>query len=181
MSHSNFELPAKGKDTVARGGRGGQGGRGGRGGAAAAKKPAAPVISPQAQAELLKDYVQLEPKYWKNLNVGAQMRYITRTDNGSEEFRIGGIVKISRFRGRSKTALEKEFLLLRSATSADRSWAVAWDSLLKIYILPDVSLVVMRDNLQATLATLNENLSRIATGYKRLDERLKKIETRIGP
>lgn len=179
-----FELPS---------GRGRGAGRGrgrGRGSADAAAAPAhedgsdedepedAPAVTPEKQRELLQGYIELSPRYWGNLSTGDQIRYYVK-DSG--EFRYGGIVQIPRFKSNSRTAPETDLMLIKKAARWSKPWAVKWDNILKIYIIPSVSLMVMHHNLQTTITTINSNIQQLADAFRALDKRLQKVEARLGP
>lgn len=183
---ASYELPVGGRAGRGRG-RGARGrGAGARGRAAAGRgdagsdsdedEPRLPV-TPEKQAELLGDYIELAPKYWRNVSAGDQVRYYTKIDGG---FRYGGIVRIARFKSQSRTSPERELMLLGGANSMKKTWAVGWDTILRLYIIPSVPLMVMHDNLKETLETINGNIQQVAAAVKKLDTRLKAVEAKVG-
>ena len=71
-------------------------------------------------------------------------------------------------------------MLLGGANSMKKTWAVGWDTILRLYIIPSVPLMVMHDNLKETLETINGNIQQVAAAVKKLDTRLKAVEAKVG-
>lgn len=158
MPGRSYELP------VGRG-RGGRQGRGrGRAAAAAAEAGAAPgaapprqPITPEKQAELLRDYIELDRRYWPNLQSGTRIRYFRA---GPDGFRSGGVVRIPKMQSQNKVGPTHDIMLLANPFNGRETWGVKWDEVERIFIHPDVSLVVMKDNLAGVLERMQGKVDR---------------------
>lgn len=167
MASRSFELPSS---------RGpGKKGAPQKGGAP--KKPFGPPreYSAERQEELLRDYIRLDPKYWSNLQVGNQIRYVGRDGL----FKYGGVIQIVRFAGKSTTSAPREYMRLGAAVDPGKNWVVPWDSFAEIYILPPVAMIVMQDRLEAALKTLDANVIKIATVLKKVRSDMQALSARV--
>lgn len=160
MPGRSYELP------VGRG-RGGRQGRGrgrarGRAGAAGAEAGAAPApprqpITPEKQAELLRDYIELDRRYWPNLQAGTRIRYFRA---GPDGFRSGGVVRIPKMQSQNKVGPTHDIMLLANPFNDSETWGVKWGEVERIFIHPDISLVVMKDNLAGVLERMQGKVDR---------------------
>lgn len=181
-----FELPPDPKPARGRG-RGGRGRGRGRGAAKAeaaggkdepSEEPAeARTYTEAEKRELLKDYTLLSPEYWRYLKKGNFVRYVHRK-NG---FRRGGYIHTVRYTSRATTTGEKDMLRMLPEYNTETSpgWSLAWEDITDLYISPDVSLIIMRNNLQDALSTMNDNYAKIASAIHNIEVRLGKLEATV--
>lgn len=166
-----FNLPAgrgRGRGAAGRGAAGR-----GRGAAPAEKKEL--VIPPEKQRELLQAYVELPREFWPNLQIGNQIRYVDKEG----KFRPGGTIKVLRMKSGGRAVSEKEVMILHNPF-ANKQWGLAWDNISKIYLLPDVTLMLMKKNIQTAIQTIVKNLDSIAKKITEMEGRLKACEKALG-
>lgn len=170
-----FELPTgRGQGGRGRGGRGARGARGAKQGGAAEEKKEY-IVPPEKQREFLREYVELPAKFWRGLRAGNQIRYV----DGEGRFRPGGTIKIVRLKSGSRTSEEKESMILINPVTS-QTWGLAWNNISKIYLLPDVSLMFMKDNLQGALQGMIANMEMIAKKLADLEGRVAACEQALG-
>jgi hypothetical protein len=135
------------------------------------------VWTPTEQLERLSGYLSVEPAHWPLIRYGTHMRYYLKTG----EYRSGGFVlknpSILTPRGAGGP---KRYFRLRNGFDAKApgyaQWVAAYEDVARVYIKPDVGVLIALGSLEAAVEGLNKNIRKLATHAKELEARLTRLE-----
>ena len=137
------------------------------------------VYTAEEEANKLTGYLEIDPEFWDQIRYGTHMRYYTK----KEGYRPGGFVLKNPFDTKPRGGTtEKRFIKLQNGFSDKakdyHQWIVAYEDIQKIYIKPDAGVLMTLKSLAATTTKLNGNIRSLADFSKKLEARLKAVETR---
>jgi len=127
----------------------------------------------EEQVEKLKGYVEVSPVYWDQVRYGTHVRYYTKKDG----FRTGGFVLKNPLDTKGQ---DKRFMKLQNGFSEKahgyQQWVVSYSDLDKVYVKPDAAVLMLTQDLEAGVRTLNENIRKVAEHTKKLEARIAALE-----
>ena len=151
----------------------------GRGLAAGPVKHEARQWTPEEQAEKLAGYMEVPRKHWPFIEYGANIRYYTREEDGSEKFRYGGFVSVNQAQASVGSGLDNRVIRLSSGFGKDSSqWSLNFENTTRIFIRPNACSLILADNIRGLSTSIDTNLQKIASFIKKLDERIAALEQR---
>jgi len=149
------------------------------------------VWTQSEQNNKLLGYLEISPNLWTSIKCGSHIRYITK-DN---EYKPGGFIMKNPFLYKDEIKLIKPSIEIenddeykkmgfRLQNSFNRkspdyiTWLVPYDDIMKIYLKVDASIRIIVNSLENTIENININMRKITDYIKKMDEKIKKIESK---
>lgn len=163
---SEFSLP---KPPPGRGrGRGGGAAAGGSP-AKVAADPTKDYYTPEEEAKLIENFVEVDKCYWKYLKQGD----IIRIYNSEGKFRKGGVVVVAKYIPKGKQEEDASIKLCAENTNSTYfTWYVKYNLISKLLVHPTIAQVRIKE----AMLTMNDNMTVLLKELKELKKRVKALE-----
>jgi len=133
--------------------------------------------SPEQEQALLQNYVRVPEEAWGSIKKADAIRYYVKK-NDTVKLMKGGVVAIPRLQV-SKEAPRRK-IKLQAEHSSSVFWVVPWENIVEIYVRLPLALYLMKNNLEQSLSSLNNNNKKLAVAVKSLRARVARLEERAG-